>query len=672
MYWFYTAPGWGLILWLLSMLLVTAGGWLLATHLFTLESRERLLVGLGIGLVTYLWTINWIGRVIPPFWTFLLASALVLALGMAAAYPFRKPWLDPQDLRIGGWVAAGLVLFWIFLRISKGTGLFDEYKNLALISTIANGQIPAMAYFGQPLLLRYHYGFHFLGAGLMQLAHFAPWSAFDVSKAIVWGLSLLLAGLVGLRALRKRYAPVLMIAAVALAGGTRYIMLLLPSRVLAIMQQHVSLRGIASGSLSEALASILPMEASPRIGYPFAFLSGINPSYMMAHGGEQTVEPLLLMLAILLLSRSSRRLAVAFFAILFSYWALASETSFVLIAAGMAALAAIRYVRQGRSLSALKGFSIPLVGLLLSVPLIVIEGGVISSMAQQLILGTPVTGPPGADMPAGFVGFSPRWPPAILSGQLGSMPVTDPWALLAGLLEMGIIVLMMPWLTWRWWQKRPDDWVLQMLIPLAWLGLVIPLFLAWASDANISHIADFALDVTVVILVIMLLQEEGKEPTRGTGPFVITGSIILALMMLPGTVLLGVQLTAAHSPMLSEHYGDAEARLLQQAWGRLPRDSKVLGYPGTSSILTGQLTGGIYSLPRGAERQVWEAMLTAPRLSTLVENEFDFVFVNSRGWNALDESAQKELQADCVTVFARGEAFPGGPFAEVLDLRGCW
>ena len=123
--------------------------------------------------------------------------------------------------------------------------------------------------------------------------------------------------------------------------------------------------------------------------------------------------------------------------------------------------------------------------------------------------------------------------------------------------------------------------------------------------------------------------------------------------------------------MLSEHYGDAEARLLQQAWGRLPRDSKVLGYAGTGSILTGQLTGGIYSLPRGEERQVWEAMLVAPRLSTLVANDFDFVFVNSRWWNALDAVAQQELQASCVTVFARGEAFAGGNFAQVLDLRGC-
>jgi hypothetical protein len=528
-----------------------------------------------------------------------------------------------------------------------------------------------MAHFGQSLLFRYHYGFHFLGAGLMQLAHLAPWSAFDVSKAMVWSMSLLLAGLVGKRYLRGRYAAVLMASAVALSGGTRYLMLLLPSRVLAILQTHVTLTGIASGSLSSALASILPMESSPLIGYPFAFLSGINPSYAMAHGGEQTIEPMLLMLGILLIGRSTKRLSVLIFSMLFSFWALASETSYVLLVAGLLGLVAFRVIQDRWSLEGSQRFVAPLIGLLFSLPLALVQGGVIGSMAQQLFLGTPVTGPPGADMPLGFLGFYLRWPPAILSGQLGSMPLADPWAVLAGILEMGIVVVMLPWMTWRWWREQRDNWLHQLLLPIAWLGALIPLFLAWASDANISHIADFALDVTVVLLVLMLGQIEAAAPSAGRRLFGSSGAVVLALMMVPGIVLIGVQLTAAHSAVLSEHYGDAEARLLQQAWGKLPRGSKVLGEIGPGSILTGQLTGGIFRPPRGDERQIYEAMLVAPRLSTLVQNKFDFVVINSRWWNVLDAVSQQELQQPCVTVFAHGEAYPGGNFAQVLDLRGC-
>lgn len=669
MYWFHAGPGLGILLWLTSLLLIVAGGWLMVTHAFDLEPRERLLAGAALGLVCYLWIVNWVGRVTLPFWAFFGSSILVLLAGIATACPFRKPWLDLRDVRIGGWLVAGALLLWVFLRISKGTGLFDEYKNLALISTLANGQIPPVPYFGYHIALRYHYGFHYLGASMMQLAHLAPWSAFDLSKSVVWSLSLLLAGLVGARYLRVRYAPVMLAGVVALAGGTRYLMLLLPSGMLAAMEQHVRLTGIASGTLSAALQGILPMEASPRIGYPFAFLSGINQSYVMAHGGEQTIEPLLLMLAILLLRRSVGNRSIAFFAVLFSFWALASETSFVMLGIGLAVLILMQYRRGGRLLEGLRDFREPILGLAAAVPLIFVQGGVVTSMAEQLFLGAPVSGPPQADVAYGFLGFALRWPPAIISGQLGSMPITDPWALLAGIFEMGVVVLLAPWLTWQWWRLQRDDWKLQLLVPIMWIGLLIPLFLAWVSDANISHITDFSIDVLVIVLVLMLAG--GKDTAPASERLRTAGGIALALMIVPGIVLAGVQLTAAHTPLLAEHYGDAEARLLQQAWGKLPPSSKMLGSPGAGSILTGQLTAGIWQLPPEEERAVWEAMLAAPRVSVLVQNDFDFVFVNSRWWNALDEQSQQDLQQSCVTVFARGEAFPGGPFAQILDLRGC-
>lgn len=671
MYWFFSPPGWGLVLWSLSMLLILVGGWLLVTHVFTLESRERLLAGFALGLVCYLWLVNWLGRLVPPFWAYFGAAFVVLLAGVLSAYPFRSAWLDFSDLKIGSWIAAGILLFWVFLRISKGTGLFDEYKNLALISTLADGWIPPVAYFGWPMLLRYHYGFHYLGASLMQLAHLAPWSAFDLSKSIVWSLSLLLAGLVGRRYVKLRYGSLLMACAVALPGGSRWLMLLLPSSLLSIVERHVRLTGIASGALSTALSSSLPMEAGPVLGYPFAFLSGINQSFVMAHGGAQTIEPALLMLALLLMRRSAKALSVPIFAILFSYWALASETSVVLLGAALVILVGVRYWRRWNTIGVTSDLGAPILGLLLSIPLILVQGGVIGSMAQQVFLGTPVTGPPGAEQNVGVLGFLPRWPPAILSGQLGSMAVTDPWALAAGILEMGVIVLMLPWLTWRWWRTQRHDWLLQLLLLVAWMGILIPLFVAWASDSNVAHITDFGLDVTVLILVLMLTGNTVERPSPADARFRLSGILTLALMAVPGVVLLGIQLTAAQTTILSEHYGDAEARLLQQAWGRLPPSGKVLGYVGAGSILTGHLTGGIYSVTPSEDRAFWDAMLSAPRIQPLVQAGFDFIYMDSRWWSSLDAASQQDLQQPCVTVFARGEDFPGGKFAEILDLRGC-
>jgi hypothetical protein len=669
MYWFFADPGVGIGLWILSLLLILAGGWLLATHLFVLEPRERVLVGFAGGLVIYLSIVNWMGRIAPPFWTFMGGGIVVLLLGVLSAYPFKRAWLDFGDWQIGGWLAAAAVLFWVFLRISKGTGLFDEYKNLALISTLANGQIPELAHAGETQLLRYHYGFHLLGAAMMQLARFAPWSAFDVSKAMIWSLSLVLAGMAGNRYLGGRGGALLLACAVALAGGTRYLLLLLPSGLLSIIQEHVRLTGIASGSLIPALGSILPMEASPHIGYPFAFLSGIDPSYVMAHGGEQTIEPLVFMLALLVIDRPARRLSILFYALLFSFWALASETSMGLFAIGWAAFIATRYLRERRKFLASSTFLWPTIGLLIAVPLIVFQGGTIASMAQQLLHPAAASTPPNPH--AGFLGFSLRWPPAIVSGQLGDLPLTDPWALLTGILETGILVVMLPWLTSIWWRRKREDWRLQVLVVIAWSGLLIPVIVRWVSEADISHLTDFAVDATVVLLVLILGSRETGLPQIEWQRFVPSGVISLVLMCVPGAVLLGLQLTAAQDTVLSAHYGDAEAQLLRQAWGRLPESSKMLGLPGPGSILTGHLTGGILSLPTGTERPIWEAMLVTPRLATLVQDRFDFVYADSRWWNSLNDTSRSELQNSCVTVFARGEEPGGGRFAEILDLRAC-
>lgn len=677
MFWFYSAPGWDIFVWAASLLLVLAGGWLIASHWFRLEQRERLLAGLAIGLVCYLSFANWIGRLLPPFWTFFGSAILVFALGLASAFPFKTPLVDWKDWRIPGWLIAGLALFWLFFRVSKGMGLYDEYKNLALISTLANGWIPAVAHFGQPDLLRYHYGFHLLGASLMQLLHLMPWSAWGVSKSMIWSLSLLLVGLVGRRYLPFRHGGLILAGAVALAGGTRYLMLLLPTGWVLSIQQHVTLSGLASGSLINILESTLPIATSPQIGFPFAFMSGVNASYVMAHAGEQTIEPLLLMLTILLIDRPARRPAIVIFAVLFSFWALAAETSFALIAMAWTILAVWWFFRDRAGFMADDSHLLPSLGLLIAIPLILLQGGVIAALAQQLLFrataAAPTTGLAAGATAATptFLGFSLRWPPAVVSGDLGTLSIFDPLALFAGILDMGLVVVLLPWLTYLWWRKHRRERLPALFLLIGWTGVLIPLVLAWESRQDIAHITDFGVDVTVVLLVFMLAAEWETGGGARIGAFATTGSIVLALMCVPGVVLMGVQLTAAQRTILSEHYGSPEAILAKDTWGRLPRDSKVLGGVGTPSILTGQLTAGIYNLPPGAEEPIWEAMLTAPDLPTLLQHSFDFVFVDSRWLDTLSPPSQRQLENPCIRTFARGQEGDNGRFVEILDLRGC-
>jgi hypothetical protein len=233
------------------------------------------------------------------------------------------------------------------------------------------------------------------------------------------------------------------------------------------------------------------------------------------------------------------------------------------------------------------------------------------------------------------------------------------------------VVLWLPWLTYIWWRKERRDWLASLLVFIAWPGLLIPLFVRWVSQPDISHITDFGVDITVVLLVLLVGRRQAEPAEKERHGFVLSGYAGLVLMMVPGAVLMGVQLTASQQTVLAEHYGDPEARLAQQTWGRLPVASKVLGPVGTPSILTGQLTAGIYALPPGTERPIWETMLVAPRLEPLVQDGFDFVFVDSRWWNALDQASQHDLENPCIRVWARGQEARDGRFLEILDLRAC-
>ncbi|HLE73648.1 MAG TPA: hypothetical protein VI688_05345, partial [Anaerolineales bacterium] len=135
MYWYRDGNLLSLLPWLAAMAAVWLGGWLLATHAFRLQARERLIVGLALGLVLYTWLANLLGHWLSPDLTFTLPALLLLLVGGLLAWRRKEgPWLDRGDLKIWPWLLAGLGLIYVFLLWSKGLTLFDEHKNLSLIS----------------------------------------------------------------------------------------------------------------------------------------------------------------------------------------------------------------------------------------------------------------------------------------------------------------------------------------------------------------------------------------------------------------------------------------------------------------------------------------------------------------------------------------------------------
>src|SRR3989337_336303 len=169
MYWFRVDNPWVFGVWLAVTAIRGIGGWLLATHAFRLERGERLIIGFGLGLVCYLWFVNLIGRWLTPDWTFAGAGILVLILGMAYAWNGTRPAIDWKDFQVWRWLVIGLILVWLFARIARGMAIFDDRKNISIVSTMAAGDIPPHHYMNSAVLFAYHYGFQLFGASLMRL-----------------------------------------------------------------------------------------------------------------------------------------------------------------------------------------------------------------------------------------------------------------------------------------------------------------------------------------------------------------------------------------------------------------------------------------------------------------------------------------------------------------------
>jgi hypothetical protein len=677
MYWLWTGAFPGMLIWCLLMLGIVVGGWLIVSLVFDLDQHERVLVGLAVGLVSFLWLANWLGRWLLPYWTFVISGALVLFSGLLLRFASPGAQLDRRDWNIPAWLLTGFVLGWMFLRVSMGTGMFDEYKNLALISTLANGNIPALAYTGSPELLRYHYGFHLLGAGMMQVGHFMPWSAFDLSKAIVWSLSILLAGLVGRRFLKSSYGPLLAGASMALAGGTRYLLLLLPSGLLHQIDSVVKIANSSvdtSGSLAGALASNWVVDSGPPVGYPFAFLSGVNPPYVIAHGGETTITLMLFMLALLLVARGRDRSSAIVYIIVFSYWALAAEASLVLFAAGWLLGLGRGLLRNRQTTQIQPGINLVSVALLGSAPLTLLQGGTISAMAQRFVYTAILrdqTVFASASVQQGIAGFSLQWPPGIISSHLGFLPVTNLLSLLVAILEIGPVILFLPWLIYDWYNHKREDWLTTLLVSIAGFGLLVSLLVSWQVERDITRITDFAV-APVLLLVLLALDTMQASGTSESHKLIFwPAAISIGLMCVSGIILGGVQLTAGQRILLSQHYDDKEVILLKEVWGRLPRGAKMFGQVGKPNILTGQLTGGIYNYAPGDQRILWDTLETSPTLSLLISNGFDFVFVDSAWWRQISPASRQELENGCISIFA--ETVPGtfGQFLRILDLRNC-
>jgi hypothetical protein len=102
------------------------GGWLIVSHAFYLKSVERILSGLGTGMLLFIVFSNWLAHFLPLTFAFWMAAGIVLVLGLAAAWrtPGRRK-LYLGDLQ--AWPLLGISGPDCSLHSSNAVWQSDEY-----------------------------------------------------------------------------------------------------------------------------------------------------------------------------------------------------------------------------------------------------------------------------------------------------------------------------------------------------------------------------------------------------------------------------------------------------------------------------------------------------------------------------------------------------------------
>ncbi|MBN1372382.1 MAG: hypothetical protein JW987_10635 [Anaerolineaceae bacterium] len=641
------------------------GGCWVARGAFRLAPEEEGLVGFSLGLVLELIVFNFLARTLPILTASWLSAGLVFGLGfvLAAARGFRQM----LKLQFVPWHWLGFtVLLAIFFSISRGMAIFDDFVNLTTLSTMATGEIPPRFALDPAVPYGYHYLLHLLASQVMNVGHWYLWNTWDLARSV----SLALAVILGIQWTRRvtgsLKAGLFAGALVLFASGMRWMLLFLPDNLLGRMSQRMELLGTGAQSgpeLTRALGNVWAFEGGGPIPLPFAFANGLlTPGVLSFHISTGLMILAVIFLLLLTFNRTRNKIAFVVLAILISATGLLGETSLLLNLMGWA-LITLLWAIHNRSLRLPANLWCWWLTLVAAWFIIAVQGGawsdVISGLIRKVILGLPTVS-------YQTIGFQLLWPPAIVSTQLGAMPLTHPLTLLAGVLEMGPLPFILPLIAvWGWKALKQERWfeaalAAEAIISLATLAVG---FTGSTGIRNTNRLYSF-LPISLILATPLLywwLQ-------RRSGVVRAAVLSLAVLTMVSGALMFFLQLPAAKRPVYSYFLTKLDTMIVKSYWNQLEPDALVFdSEPIRGVAIFGRHTNAATTW--FDHKPEFQSLVTNPDPVTLRAQGYWYIYLDESYWHNLPPDKQAALEGQCVVVL--DEVKEDGYWRQLLDIRGC-
>ncbi len=648
------------------------GGYLILCSRFQLRKMEIPLLSFGVGLTLYLWLVNLAGHFLSPDLAFSIPAILVLVAGLLLQK--KRPALSEQQPSRHTLLKQAIVfllLIFFFTMLGRGLAIFDERKNLTLISLMANGDIPAHNPLNPATLYQYHYGSQLLGASLVKIGGFFPWSAFDISKAIYWALCVVLIYYTTRRFTRKKWAAVLLTGAYLFLSGSRFLLMLLPEQFLQSLDGSITLLGSSQDiglPFSKALFADWVIGGGPPAGYSYGFLNGILKPLIMSHSGTETFALAIVLMIFLLASTPSQKEGKWLIGILFAQLALTWETTYVLLAIAVLLMLIHAVIKKTfKDNQALK--TLVLAGVL-SIPIVLLQGGTVTEMARNILYGffssTPTN---NAGITEGGI-FHFSFPPVIFSGHLGALSIFNASQLLVGLCELGPVIYFIPAI-WKWLKNHREEstrTIGSMLFISMLIGVLLPVFFTYPSSTrDITRFSGYGLSILLLLFIFFLL-DQWKSQKAGMR---IIECISLLIMAAGGVVVAVEQLSALTQPILAEGIDGWDARISAQVWGELEEDTLVFD-PSSTGWRSAVLSGNPTLLEANTYTQTdYERLRDDPTLQDFLSHGFSYIYMDETWWQALDQEERAWFEQDCVVEVSSVTNDQGEILRSLLDIRTC-